>query len=98
VLQTVPDVRVREKGKTERWRVRRSGRIHKQNHKEPQNTISVRTQRDTTRRYKEREREEHVNLPTSLPTYLPAFLPSYLLISLLTYLPAFSYHESEAIF
>jgi hypothetical protein len=46
-----------------------------------------------------RERSTWTYLPLYLlPTYLPTFLPSYLLISLFTYLPAFSYHESETIF
>lgn len=76
MLQTVPDVRVRGKGKTERWRERRSGRIHKQNHKSHR-TQTLYERKETQHGTIKREREEHVNLPTSLPTpYLSTYVPT----------------------
>jgi hypothetical protein len=87
-----------EKKERQRWRVRRRGRIHKQNHKSHK-TQTLYERKETQHGAIKRERSTWTNLPLYLlPTYLPTFLPSYLLISLFTYLPAFSYHESETIF
>lgn len=80
-----------EKKERQRWRVRRSGRIHKQNHKS--NKTQTLYEREETQHgaiKRERGAREPTYLFTySLLIYLPSYLVTYLFPYLLTYLLLF---------